>query len=142
HTGVLPVIAPATVCSVTAALDGSASGTCVGSGNTGTPIGLGGAGSGVSLPITICGIEAALGGGANASCPNPVTTLSSTTPPTVPVTLASVKPAAAPKPTGTLAFTGAPLLLELLIGLMALMAGLAITTLSRRQRTATQRVTD
>jgi hypothetical protein len=134
QTGSLPVVAPATVCSVTAALDGTANGTCVGSANTGLPIGVGGKGSGVSLPITLCGIEAALGGAANAACPEPAT-LASVTPTTVPVsTLAQVTHTAAPKPSGALAFTGAPLVLELLIGLMALVAGLAINLAARRQR--------
>ena len=92
--------------------------------NAGLPIGIGSPGSGVSLPITLCGIEAALGGTANASCPQPVTTLASVTPP-APVTLPQVTPPAAAKPAGALAFTGAPLVLELAIGLMALLAGLA-----------------
>jgi hypothetical protein len=147
QTGSLPVVAPVTVCSVTAALDGKADAVCTGSGNTGVPIGVGGSGSGVSLPVTVCGIEAALGGSASAACPEPVTTLASVTPksPTattpapakvVPVTLAkTAAPAAkAAAPSGALAFTGAPLVLELLIGLMALIAGLAINLLARRQR--------
>jgi hypothetical protein len=95
----------------------------------------------VSLPITICGIEAALGGSASATCPNPAPATSpATTPTTVPIsTLATVTPTAAPKPAGALAFTGAPLLLELLIGLMALISGLAISLLAKRQsRTATR----
>jgi len=121
---------------VTAALEGTATGTCTGAGSTGVPIGVGSPGSGISLPITLCGIEAALGGSASAACPQPVTTLASVTPTTVPVsTLAAVAPAA--KPAGALAFTGAPLVLELLIGLMALISGLAISLLARRQRGAT-----
>jgi hypothetical protein len=136
QTGTLPISAPATICSVTAALEGTATGTCIGAGNGGIPIGIGAPGSGISLPITLCGIEAALGGTASAACPNPVTTLASTTPPppAAPVTLAQTTPA---KPAGALAFTGAPLVLELLIGLMALMVGLAISLLTRRQRTGT-----
>ena len=135
QTGALPVSAPATVCSVTAALEGTATATCVGAGNTGVPIGIGKPGSGVSLPITLCGIQAALGGSASASCPQPVATLASVTPPTtIPVTLPATTPA--PKPAGALAFTGAPLVLELLIGLMALIAGVAINLLARRQRGA------
>jgi hypothetical protein len=65
-----------------------------------------------------------------------VTTLASVTPTTVPVT---TSPAVTPKPAGALAFTGAPLVLELLIGLMALISGLAISMLARRQRGATAR---
>jgi hypothetical protein len=136
QTGVLPISGPVTVCAVTAALEGTADGTCTGSGGTGVPIGLGGAGSGVSLPITLCGIEGALGGTADASCPQPTTSAATTpTTPSAPVTLASTTPAAAAAPAkGALAFTGAPLVLELAIALMALAAGWAMTLLARRQR--------
>jgi hypothetical protein len=139
QTGTLPINAPATVCAITAALQGTATGTCVGSANTGLPIGIGSPGSGISLPITLCGIEAALSGTASASCPAPVTLASTTPPPAGPVTLPNVTPPAAAKAAGALAFTGAPLVLELAIGLMALLAGLAISLLSRRQRTASMR---
>jgi hypothetical protein len=133
--GGVPVIVPATVCSITAALAGTATGTCIGAQNTGTPISV----LGISLPITLCGIEAALGGTASASCPNPVTTLAATTPTTAgPVTSPHTAAPAAPAP--ALAFTGAPLLLELLIGLMALVVGMAISLLARTRRQRTQAV--
>jgi hypothetical protein len=133
QTGVLPISGPVTVCAVTAALEGTATGTCTGSGGTGIPIGIGSPGSGVSLPITICGIEAALGGSASASCPQPtVTAITTPTGPTGPVTLATTTTPA--KPTGALAFTGAPFVLELAIALMALLVGLVLTMAARRQR--------
>jgi hypothetical protein len=136
QTGTGKVNVPVNVCALAAAVQGTATGTCVGAGNTGLPIGIpGGPGTGVSLPITLCGLEGALGGTANGSCPNPTAPV--TTPPTtIPVTLASTTPpaAAAPKPAGTLAFTGAPLVLELAIALMALASGWAMMLLARRQR--------
>jgi hypothetical protein len=143
------VYAPATACGVIAEVDGTATGVCTGPGNrtpipTGTPDK---SGTGVTPPITICGIEAALGGLASATCPRPTTSASSppstspsnTSPTTVPVSLASTSPApaktaAAAAASGPLAFTGAPLLLELLIGAMALLTGLVISKLARRQR--------
>jgi len=136
QTGAGKINAPVNVCAVAAAIQGTATGTCVGAGNTGLPIGVPGSpGTGLSLPVTLCGIEGALGGTADGSCPTPAVTLPAvpvTQPVTVvPVTLAVTKPAA--KPTGALAFTGAPLLLELAIALMALLAGLAMTALARRQ---------
>jgi hypothetical protein len=133
QTGTAPINVPVTACAVAAAIQGTATGTCTGAGNTGLPIGLpGSSGTGVSLPITLCGIEAALGGGAAGTCPQPTVTAVSTAPPTtLPVvsTLAKTTPKAP-----ALAFTGAPLVLELLIGLMALLAGWGMTLLSRRQR--------
>jgi hypothetical protein len=134
QTGTAPINVPVTACAIAAAVQGTATGTCTGAGSTGLPIGLPGTpGTGVSLPITLCGIEAALGGGAAGTCPQPAATVASTPPTTLPIvsTLATVKPAAkAP----ALAFTGAPLVLELVIGLMALLAGWGMTLLSRRQR--------
>ena len=139
---------PVTVCAVTAALQGTATGTCTGPGGTTTSIGTPGSpGSGVTVPITICGIEAALGGTANSLCPQPTVTTSPSTAPTkptpVPVSLASTAPpapahaaappAAAPSSGSTLANTGAPLLLELAIGAAALLLGLAVSRLGRRQ---------
>ena len=97
-TGSVPVNVPLTVCSVMAAVDGDASGTCTGAGLSTIAIGTpGSSGSGVTLPITICGIEAALGGTASAACPEPTTTSSTPTtsassPTTVPVTLSSTAP--------------------------------------------------
>jgi predicted RNA-binding Zn ribbon-like protein len=99
----------------------------------------------VTIPITLCGIEVALGGTANSLCPQPTVTTPATTPSTkptpVPVTLASTAPApahaaapaAAPSSGATLANTGAPLLLELAIGAAALLLGLAVSRLGRRQ---------
>jgi hypothetical protein len=136
QTGMAPVKVPVTVCSATVAVQGSAVGTCTGSATGAVP---GVSGTGVTLPITICGIEGALGGTASANCPEP-TTSPATTPgtpqTTVPATLASTTPVktAAPAPAGALAFTGAPLVLELAIALMALLSGLAISVLARRQR--------
>ena len=134
---------PVTVCAVAVAISGNASGTCVGSA---TSIGGGGGttGTGVSVPITICGIQAALGGTAAAPCPQPAVTTSASSPPstaptTVPVKLAAatptpVKTAAAVAPaSGPLAFTGAPLVVELFIGAAALLLGLLISRLSRRR---------
>jgi hypothetical protein len=148
QTGPVTGNVPVTVCSITAAIQGTATGVCTGPGN-GTPISVGTPGSpgtGVTIPITICGIEAALGGVASATCPNPTTstspppttTPSKTSPTTVPVKLASTAPtsvkAAAPAAaSGPLAFTGAPLLLELLIGAMALLTGFVISKMARRQ---------
>jgi hypothetical protein len=147
QTGPLPVNAPVTVCSIAAAIEGNASGVCTGAGNTGIAVGTPGSpGTGVTLPVTVCGIEAALGGSASATCPNPTvstTSPSKTSPTTAPVSLASTTPAAAPAktaapakaaaPSGPLAFTGAPLLPEILIGVMALLVGLMISKMSRRQ---------
>jgi hypothetical protein len=139
QTGTGKINAPVNVCAVAAAVQGTATGTCTGAGNTGLPIGLPGSpGTGVSLPVTLCGIEGALGGTADGSCPTP--SVPAVTPPvtspvtTVPVTLASTKPAPAVTKPSVLAFTGAPLLLELAIALMALLAGLGLTSLTRRQR--------
>jgi hypothetical protein len=144
-TGSVPVNVPVTVCAVTAAIDGNASGTCTGAGTQVGPIGTPGApGTGVTIPITICGIEVALGGTSVASCPQPtVTTSPSSTPPsTAPATTTPAKTVAAVTPTavhttaaasGPLALTGAPLLVELLIGAAAVILGLAISRLSRRR---------
>ncbi len=143
-TGSVPVNVPLTVCSVTAAVEGDASGTCTGAGSSTIPIGTPGSpGSGVTLPITICGIEAALGGTASAACPEPTSTSSTPTtsassPTTVPVMLSSTAPtpiqaASTPAGGGALAFTGAQLMLELLIGAGALLLGLVITRLGRRR---------
>ena len=60
-------------------------------------------------------------------------TSASTPPVTLPMTLAATAPKT-PAKAPALAFTGAPLVLELLIGLMALLAGWGMTLLSRRQR--------
>src|SRR6185437_8478470 len=98
--------------------------------------------TGVTLPITICGIEVALGGTSVASCPQPTvsTTPASTPPSTQPATTAAQTAPAAPTAVQTaaaasapLALTGAPLLLELLIGAAAVILGLAISRLSRRR---------
>jgi hypothetical protein len=137
QTGTAPIKVPVTVCSATVAIQGTAVGTCTGSASGSVP---GVSGTGVTLPITICGIEGALGGTASANCPEPSTS-PATTPstPTVPATLASTTPvkAAAPAPAGALAFTGAPLVLEFAIALMALLSGLAISVLARRQQRRT-----
>jgi hypothetical protein len=141
QSGTGKINAPVTLCAVAAAVQGTATGTCTGSGNTGLPIGLPGSpGTGLSLPITLCGIEGALGGTADGSCPTPTVTAPVapvTSPTTIPVTLAATTPVK--KPASALAFTGAPLLLELVIALMALASGLAMTTLARRQRRVTPR---
>jgi len=132
QTGTAPINVPVTACAVAAAIQGTATGTCTGAGNTGLPIGLPGSpGTGVSLPITLCGIEAALGGGAAGTCPQPAV-VASTPPTTLPIVTTTA--AVAPAKTPALAFTGAPLVLELVIGLMALLAGWGMTLLSRRQR--------
>jgi hypothetical protein len=147
QTGQGTLNVPVTVCAVTAALQGTATGTCTGPGGTTTSIGTPGSpGSGITAPITVCGIEGALGGTANSQCPQPTVTTSPSTPgkPTpVPATLASTAPAPhAPAPahaaapaasSGALANTGAPLLLELAIGVAALLLGLAVSRLGRRQ---------
>jgi hypothetical protein len=147
QTGQGTLNVPVTVCAVTAALQGTATGTCTGPGGTTTSIGTPGSpGSGITAPITVCGIEGALGGTATSLCPQPTVTTSPSTPakPTpVPATLASTAPAPhAPAPahaaapaasSGALANTGAPLLLELAIGLAALLLGLAVSRLGRRQ---------
>jgi hypothetical protein len=151
QTGQGTVSGPVTVCAVTAALQGTATATCTGAGGTPTSIGTPGGpgGTGGNFPVTVCGIEGALGGVANSQCPNPtVTTTPATTgkpaPTPVPATLASTAPApahaAAPAPaaapaasSGALANTGAPLLLELAIGMAALLLGLAVSRLGRRQ---------
>jgi hypothetical protein len=141
QTGTGKVNGPVTLCAVAAAVQGTATGTCTGAGNTGLPIGLPGSpGTGLSLPITVCGLEGALGGSADGSCPTPAVTpatLPTTSPSVVSpvVTMASATPpAAAPVPAGALAFTGAPLLEQLVIALMALGAGLLLTGLALRQR--------
>jgi hypothetical protein len=131
------------VCAVTAAIDGNASGTCTGAGTQVGPIGTPGSpGTGVTIPITICGIEVALGGTSVASCPQPtVSTSPGTTPATAPATTTTAKTAAAAPPTavhtaaasGPLALTGAPLLVELLIGAAAIILGLVVSRLSRRR---------
>jgi hypothetical protein len=141
QTGSVPVNAPVLVCSITAAIEGIARAVCTGAGGPGLPIGTPGSpGTGLTIPITVCGIEAVLDGRAGAACPNPTTSSSqSKTPPiTVPVSQASTAPLAAPAkaagPSGPLAFTGAPLPLELLMGAVALLTGLVISRPSRRRR--------
>jgi len=149
QTGQGTLNVPVTVCAITAALQGTATGTCVGPGGGSTSIGTPGSpGSGVTAPITVCGIEGALGGTANSLCPQPTVATTPSTPakPTpVPATLASTAPAPAPAhaaappaaapaaSSGALANTGAPLLLELAIGFGAVLLGLAVSRLGRRQ---------
>ena len=152
--GSAPVFAPVSACAVTAALDGTADGTCTGTGSaftgTGSP---GDPGTGATLPVTLCGVQAALGGSASASCPQPTAAPSAT------ATVAAGTPSAAAASRGTpapaalvadsgpvnastgatgssgassLASTGAPLLLELLLGAGALLMGVAIKRSARR----------
>jgi hypothetical protein len=151
QTGSAPVSAPATVCAAAAALEGTANDTCTGAGNTGKPIGTqGSAGSGASVPVTICGIEAAVGS-ASATCPLLAAALAPTAPTApgsagspgspgsagsgvLPLAPASVVPTGSATGKAGLAFTGAWLALELVIGLVLVLSGLAITMVSRRRR--------
>ena len=107
-----------------------------------------------SLGVLTCGLILATGltpagGTASAACPEPTTASTTTAPATspskssptaVPVALTSAKPTTSAQAAatssggaGALATTGAPLLLELLIGAAALIMGLAISRFSRRQ---------
>jgi hypothetical protein len=152
QTGSAPVSAPATVCAVAAALDGTANDTCTGAGSTGKPIGTqGNPGSGASMPITVCGIEAALGS-ASATCPLLAAAIAAPTGPSapsapsaptspgsagsavVPLAPASVLPTGPATAKEGLAFTGAWLALELVIGMVLVLSGLAISMVSRRRR--------
>jgi hypothetical protein len=141
-TGSVPVNAPFTVCAVTAALAGNESGSCTGAGSPVGPIGTPGSpGTGVTIPVTVCGIEVALGGTSAASCPQPTVSTSPPTSPSPSTTTPPVHTAAAVAPaavhtaasSGPLALTGAPLLVELLIGAAAVILGLAISRRSRRR---------
>ena len=154
-TGTAPVSAPVTLCAVTAALDGNSSATCEGAGSTFAPIGTAGSpATGATAPVTICGIQGALSGSADASCSQPTTAASTVTPSAAAGTPAPSSSAATPIPASlvsnpspltrptvataassasSLASTGAPLLLEVLIGLGSLAVGLAIRRSARRR---------
>ncbi len=118
---------PLVFCGVEGALDGSAEASCPGpAASASAP----GTGTGTSPPPT-----------ASSPAPAPVPTASSPAPAPVPTALVSTGATPLRTPTvatasssgSSLAFTGAPLLLEVLIGAGALLLGLAVTRLGRRR---------
>ena len=163
RTARVPVNGTVNLCSIAASVAGSSSATCTGAQTANlVPVGQPGSQStGATVPVSLCGLEGAADGSASAACPEPSTS-ANTTPPvsgtsapaagggsgqtgatgasagTIPATLTAnpgtASATAAVTPAGALAQTGAPLLLEIFLGAVALLAGLVLRVSGRLRR--------